>query len=94
MVVSRYLIFTKKNLFPLGKGFFCEVQFQRISITKTAHYLSVYKAVLTVFMLYDYDKNIDNMCRGILFLLFYAKNASLFLIFQTLLIQFGAKWTS
>src|SRR6478609_6881097 len=59
MVVSRYLIFTKKNLFPLGKGFFCEVQFQRISITKTAHYVLVYKAVLTVFMLYDYDKNID-----------------------------------
>jgi hypothetical protein len=30
-----------------------------IPITKTAHYISVYKAVLTVFMLYDYDKNID-----------------------------------
>ncbi|GAB1774007.1 hypothetical protein PMEGAPR185_50140 [Priestia megaterium] len=32
-----------------------------IFTTKTAHYLSVYKAVLTVFMLYDYDKNIDNI---------------------------------
>jgi len=48
-----------KNLFSLRKGFLCEVKFQRIWITKTAQYVSVYKAVLTVFMLYDYDKNID-----------------------------------
>ena len=32
-----------------------------ISITKTAQYVSVYKAVLTIFMLYVYDKNIDNI---------------------------------
>jgi len=61
MMVSRYLIFTQKtfSLYLERKGFLCEVQFQRISITKTAHYVLVYKAVLTVFMLYDYDKNID-----------------------------------
>jgi len=59
MAVSRYLIFTQKNLFLEEKVFLCEVQFQRILITKTAQYVSVYKAVLTVFMLYDYDQNID-----------------------------------
>ena len=59
MVVSHYLIFTQKTFFSLRKGFLCEVKFQRILITKTAQYVSVYKAVLTVFMLYDYDKNID-----------------------------------
>ncbi len=61
MVVSCYLIFKQKtfSLHLEGKGFLFEVQFQRISTTKTAQYVSVYKAVLTVFMLYDYDKNID-----------------------------------
>jgi len=61
MVVSRYLLFTQKtfSLHLERKGFLCEVQFQRILTTKTAQYVSVYKAVLTVFMLYDYDQNID-----------------------------------
>ncbi len=31
--------------------------------TKTAHYVSVYKAVLTVFMLYVYDQNIDTILK-------------------------------
>jgi len=39
----------------------------RIFITKTAHYVLVYKAVLTVFMLYDYDKNIDIILKGVSF---------------------------
>lgn len=31
--------------------------------TKTAHYISVYKAVLTVFMLYVYAQNIDTILK-------------------------------
>jgi len=38
---------------------FYDTQKLFIPITKTAHYVSVYKAVLTVFMIYDYDQNID-----------------------------------
>ncbi len=37
--------------------------FFRIDTTKTAHYVLVYKAVLTVFMLYVYDQNIDTILK-------------------------------
>jgi|APAga8741243907_1050103.scaffolds.fasta_scaffold16220_3 hypothetical protein len=38
-------------------------EFLIIFTTKTAHYVSVYKAVLTVFMLYVYDQNIDTILK-------------------------------
>lgn len=41
--------------------YFCKMN--GIFATKTAHYVSVYEAVLTIFMLYVYAQNIDTILK-------------------------------
>jgi len=62
-ILDIYISHESLYLFFVVEIFSTSRNFLIIFTTKTAHYVSVYKAVLTLFMLYVYDQNIDTILK-------------------------------